>query len=341
LILASTLTFLTPRGALLALLTLLPLAALLVTSLRNSRGRARLGLAAPIRDRTVIAVTLVPLLVGLAAAQPAIESHVPQRYRTHAQALFVFDVSGSMDASHGPKALDRLQEAQKDAIRLRNSIADVPSGVVSLTTQVLPELLPTTDAATFDSTVDQVIGIEEPPPPTLSYGVLGTSFGPLSYIRSDGYFAPSAKKRLIVLLTDGESAPYDPQATAAALTRLAPVYSFSGVASEPDPPISLVIVRVGGPSDRIYMSNGEIDAAYRPEPRANDIVDGFASLTNGGAYTSSSLGQASHRIRQLLGKGEEIQQGTRTQTITLTRYIALAALLAAGFVLWRRNLKPA
>lgn len=338
-ILASTLTFLTPHGALLALLVLPPLAALLLTSLRNARGRARLGLVRPASDRTGLAVALVPLLVGLAASQPAIESHASQRYRTNAQALFVFDVSGSMDASSGPKAPIRLQEAQDAAVRLRSSIADVPSGVATLTTQVLPELLPTTDVATFDSTVGQVIDIEEPPPPTLSYGVLGTSFGPLAYVRSQGYFAPSARKRLIVLLTDGESAPYDPQATATALTAPSPVYSFSGLASEPDPPISLVIVRVGGPSDRIYTASGAIDAAYRPEPRANDIVSNLATLTDGGAYTPSSLGQATRRIRQLLGKGQEIQRGTRTQTLTLTRYIVLAALLAAGIVLWRRNLK--
>jgi hypothetical protein len=284
-----------------------------------------------------VALSIVPLLLGLAASQPSLERTANRHFRTDAQALFVFDVSGSMAASRSPQAPSRLQQAQSAAIRLRSGIPDVPSGIATLTTEMLPQLLPTSDVATFDSTVERVIGIEQPPPPILGYGTLGTSFAPLSYVRGEGYFAPSAKHRLLVLLTDGESAPYDPAATAAALTQPSNAYPFSGLTTQTDPPISLVIVRVGDPSDHIYAPDATIDAAYRAEPHAEAIVSGLAAQTHGGAYTPSSLGSATHTMRRMLGKGREIERGSRTTTVGLSRYLAFGALVAAVIVVWRRN----
>src|SRR5438445_786935 len=107
--------------------------------------------------------------------------------------------------------------------------------------------------------------------------------GPLSYVRGQGYFGPAAKHRLIVLLTDGESAPYDPAATAAALTQPSNASPFSGIQTQTDAPISLVIVRLGAPSDHVYAPNGTIDAAYRAEPHAAAIVSTLAAQARGGA----------------------------------------------------------
>src|SRR5438270_722113 len=195
-------------------------------------------------------------------------------------------------SSRSTGAPSRLEQAQSAAIRLRNGIPEVPSGTATLTTDVLPQLLPTADVPTFDSTVERVLAIEQPPPPILGYGTLGTSFGPLSYVRGQGYFGPAAKHRLIVLLTDGESAPYDPAATAAALTQPSNASPFSGIQTQTDAPISLVIVRLGAPSDHVYAPNGTIDAAYRAEPHAAAIVSTLAAQARGGAYTQSSLGSA-------------------------------------------------
>jgi hypothetical protein len=337
-VLAFSLTFLTPGGGLLALATAVPLAGLALASLRNGRGRARLGLSSPASDHTGIALSIVPLLLGLAASQPSLERTAAMHFRTDAQALFVFDVSGSMAASAGANAPSRLQQAQAAAIRLRNGIPEVPSGVATLTTDILPQLLPTADVATFDSTVERVIGIEEPPPPILGYGTLGTSFGPLSFVRGEGYFGPLAKHRLIVLLTDGESAPYDPAATAAALTQPSNAAPFSGLVTQTDAPISLVIVRIGSPSDHIYAQDGTIDPAYRAEPHAAEIVSTLAAQTHGGAYSASSLGSAEGAMRRMLGAGKEVARGSHTTTVGLARYLALAALAAAAIVVWRRNL---
>jgi hypothetical protein len=235
-------------------------------------------------------------------------------------------------------APSRLEQAQSAAIRLRNGIPEVPSGIATLTTDVLPQLLPTADVPTFDSTVERVLAIEQPPPPILGYGTLGTSFGPLSYVRGQGYFGPAAKHRLIVLLTDGESAPYDPAATAAALTQPSNASPFSGIQTQTDAPISLVIVRLGAPSDHVYAPNGTIDAAYRAEPHAAAIVSTLAAQARGGAYTQSSLGSAGRAMRRMLGTGREVARGSRTTTLGFARYLALAALVAAAIVVWRRNL---
>ena len=71
-----TLQFLTPKGALLALLVLLPLAAFLGVSRRAAGVRQALGVPElPERARLVplAAVVAVGVLLGLAAAQPLVE----------------------------------------------------------------------------------------------------------------------------------------------------------------------------------------------------------------------------------------------------------------------------
>ena len=347
-------TFLTPLGGLIALTVFMPAVALVVVSQRNTRARRGLGLTAPRRDTTgVVAVALVPLLLGLAATQPAIRRTRTRDYRAHAEALFVIDVSGSMGAASSPNAPGRLSQAKVAAIRLRNAIADIPSGVVTLTTQILPQLLPTRDVATFDSTVQRVIAVEKPPPPTVAYGTLGTSFEPLTSLRKSGYFAPDANRRLVVLLSDGESGPYNPETTAAGLTGstvvTAPeqtrnIFGAPATALPPStfqksaPPLALVIVRVGSPSDRLYEPDGTIDAAYRPEADADAIVANLAALAHGRAYNAStSLGAAAREMRRLVGRGRDQAAGTTTTTVGIARYIALAALFLTALALWRRN----
>src|SRR4051812_14184531 len=118
--LALQLDFATPRGGLVALAALLPLAAIAVTSRRHARGRAQLGLQPPRPDHTVLGLVLVSVLLGLAAAQPVLRRNVADHVRTDAEALFVFDVSASMAAARSPHAPLRLDQAQQAAIRLRN-----------------------------------------------------------------------------------------------------------------------------------------------------------------------------------------------------------------------------
>ena len=79
-----TLVFLTPAGGLAALALVIPLAALVLVSQREQRGRKLLGLSAPPPTRQlprVLALVAVPALLGLAATQPALRSTTKQRVR--------------------------------------------------------------------------------------------------------------------------------------------------------------------------------------------------------------------------------------------------------------------
>jgi len=72
------LTFLSPSGGLVALAVVVPIAALLVAERRVSRARAVLRLAAPGGEgwrAMVVALAAIPLLLGLAASQPAVRTH--------------------------------------------------------------------------------------------------------------------------------------------------------------------------------------------------------------------------------------------------------------------------
>ena len=152
----ATLTFVTPWGGLVALLAIPPAIAYAVVARRSARGRALLRLGAPASDRhlALAALVAVPLLIGLAAAGPAWKTHSGRPVRTDAQALFIFDTSRSMAAAGGAREATRMAQARAAAIRLRDSaIPEVPSGVASLTTQLLPHLFPTSNEGAFDSTV--------------------------------------------------------------------------------------------------------------------------------------------------------------------------------------------
>ena len=145
----------------------------------------------------------MPILLGIAAAQPAIRAPETANVRTDAQAMFVIDTSRSMLAGSGPGEPTRLARAQRAAMRLRSALDDVPAGVGTLTDRALPNLLPVADVAAFDATVERAIGIERPPPQEVN--VTATTLAPLSELATQGYYSPSARRRLLVVLTDGES----------------------------------------------------------------------------------------------------------------------------------------
>ena len=145
------------------------------------------------------------VLLGLAAAQPALTRTSSPRVRRDVQALFVLDTSRSMAASSSPTAPTRLDRAAAAAVRLRAAIPQVESGVLTLTDRVLPDLLPVADVQGFDGVVQRAVRIESPPPRDTS--VRATSYGALGDIAAGNDFAPTATRRIVVLLTDGESNP--------------------------------------------------------------------------------------------------------------------------------------
>ena len=210
-VIASSLVFLTPFAGLVILAAIVPLVSVGIAGRRIARARSRLGLSAPPRTRrlpVILALLFVCALLALAAMQPAVRSTTTAKVRTDAQAIFVLDISRSMLAARSPHSPDRLARAKQLATAMREAIPDVPSGVATLTDRVLPSLFPNSDPAVFDATVAHAVGIEQPPPANVC-DVIATSLAALGSLGTQNYFPPTARRRLVVALTDGESRPFD------------------------------------------------------------------------------------------------------------------------------------
>jgi len=335
-------TFVTPIAGLLAIAVVPPVVAAAIAGARNRRGRALLGLPPPAAGTraTLLAVAAVPLLLGLAAAGPAFRKHVGRRVRTDAQALFVFDTSRSMAAAASSAAPTRFAQAQAAAITLRHeAIPQIPSGIASFTTQLIPHLFPTSSEAAFNSTVEAAIGVEKPPPPFFQFGISGTSFAPLAGLRNQGYFDPATPHRYAVVLTDGESGPFDPAALRQALALPPQIASVPGRPAPPaEPPVSLLVVRIGTARDHIYDANDRIEAAYRPQPQAAANVESLAATTRGRALPVADLSTAVAALKRLTGKGHATVQGANTKTIALAPWVVVVAFAPLGILIRRRNL---
>ena len=161
-----SLTFLTPSAGLLALLALIPLAALVVAGRQVRRARAVLRVARPpvagsAGDRSPF--WSVPLLIALALAQPALQRHGTVTTRADAECFVVVDTSNSMAAASSAHAPSRLAQARQIARTVGSQLPGIPLGVATFTDRVLPDLFPTPDAAVFNSTID-TLSIDSPPP---------------------------------------------------------------------------------------------------------------------------------------------------------------------------------
>jgi von Willebrand factor type A domain len=318
-------TLLTPLAALVVLAVALPLLAVALGVRRAAAVRAMLGLRAPRHGTDLVALAALVgsfVLLAVAATQPALAHDTAQRVRTDAQVLFVLDTSRSMAAARTPAAPTRLARAEAAAARLRASIPGVEAGIATLTDRVLPDLLPVADRPSFDATLARAVGIEQPPPRFVN--VRATNCGALAAIPASGFFAPTARHRVIVVLTDGESRPFD----AGALGR-----SLTGV--------GLVVVGVRRDGEAVFLPSGRPEPGYRSDPSAAAALATLAGATNGRAFGESDLRAASAKVQQLLGKGPTAAVVSRSRRETpLAPYIALAALVPLAFLARRRTAGP-
>jgi hypothetical protein len=308
-------TFLTPIAGLVGLAALLPLAAALLGHRRVGAVRRTLGLLPPAARSGLLGPALgaaAIALLGVAAAQPVLQRQAGERVRKDVQALFVIDTSRSMAASATRTSPTRLDRAVEAAVRLRASIPEVPSGIATLTDRVLPDLLPVTDTASFDGVARRAVAIESPPPRDQS--IRATTYAALADVASGNYFEPTATRRIVVLLTDGESNPVDGGKIAAALP------AAKGY--------RLVAVRVWAENEAVYGSDGKPESAYRPDPSGLAVVDGLAAAVGGQAFTESRLSPASSALRSLAGSGPTVAaRGERRSRTALAPFLVAAALL--------------
>jgi hypothetical protein len=320
------LTFLTPLGALLAVGAIVPLAALVLGELRARRARRALHLAAPahrVYAWAVLATASIPVLLGLALAQPVLRSEETQRVRSDAQIFYVFDTSNSMRASRQPGGPTRLDRALAVARRMRLDLRDVPSGVATMTDRVLPNIFPTGDEQLFTAALAETVEVERPPPK--GFADRATTFAALDTLAGDNFFSEGIEHRLVVLLTDGETAPY-----------------FGGDLREslrPPPRTRFVIVRVGGQDEHIWV-NAQLDRGYRGDPGAPRATASLAGVVNGSSYGEGQVRAATQAAKRLLGTGPLEGVGHGLRAIALAPWLALASLLPLLFLLWSRNLGP-
>lgn len=319
-----SLTILTPLGALLAVGLVVPLVAMIRARRTAGRVRDTLGVSAP--KRRALALPLAGLfaggmLLGLAGAQPVFEWMSDQRVRTDAEAFVVLDVSRSMLAQRDADGPMRIERAKVAATMLRASLSEVPIGVASLTDRVLPHLFPTSDAEVFEATLTRAIGIERPPPRS-SFATGATSLNALSTLRGLRYFTPSSKERLAIVLTDGESQPV-------ANARLGGLFRR-------DPAIDVLFVQFWEGDERVF-SRGVPEPQYRPAPSARAVLDRLAASSKGAVYSEGQLGAAASKARDLLGDGPSVVRGEQAGQLALAPYLAAAALVPFGLLLWRRD----
>jgi hypothetical protein len=317
--------FLTPLGALLVLLVAVPVVAFLLGERGRQRVQQLLRLAEPssrVRLAPAAAVVVVGALLSLAATQPTLVRRSQQRVRTDAEAWFVLDTSLSMKAATSPGSPTRFQRAQALALRLRDELGDIPVGLASITDRALPHLFPTPDSDTFGVTLHKAIGIERPPP-TDGFSTRITTLGSIARIATDNFFSPTARKRLLVVFTDGETKPFLDQ-------------SLSTVFREP-PGVHAVFVRVWGANEHVFDGRRP-DPLYRPDPLSETYIQQLAETTGGVAVDSGDFGDIVKASRDALGSGPTEVLSNEQRRMELAPYLAGFALLPLGFLLYRRNI---
>jgi hypothetical protein len=318
-------SFLTPLAALFALAAALPLAAVYRMETRSRQVRLVLGAHGPDWRRTlvpvVIALALLPVLVGVAAAQPVIVRHQLVNERRDAQALFVFDTSRSMTASDGPGRPTRLTRAKRIARKLDASLGDVPAGIVSMTDRALPDMMPTTDRALFAHTLAESVRADAPPP-DLRYGRSGrsTNLTSLGLLLTTHVYSPNLKHRLLVVFTDGEIEPVDSHFKNALKHRIAPIF-----------------VHVWAPNERIFTRGDQIDPNYHADPQSGALLTQAAQVTGGAVFDEDQLGALEAAAQRILGHGPSSKHISAYERIPLAPWFAIACILPLAFLLWRRN----
>ena len=313
---------LTPLGALFALTALVPLAVYVLSERRLRSVRAALRLAEPSRRSRlslVVALAAVPALLGLAAAQPVVAESRTLPERTDAQVFVALDISRSMLAGSGADAPTRFERARSIAVALRDQLPEVPMGIASMTEGMLPHLFPTTNRRVFVATLEKTLDVGKVW--TGLGGTIATSLDSVGEVPDLNYFPPAAEKRLLVVLTDGESLPLERNLEA----------DFSK-----EPLGQTILVHVWQEGEQVYLG-GVPESGYQLDSRSHETLEQVADRIGGSVASESDAGGLASRVRSLIGTGETIARPQEGERRALMPYVTLLALVPLGFVLLRRN----
>ena len=192
---------------------------------------------------------------------------------------------------------------------------------MSFTDRVLPHLFPSVDDDVFAATLRRSIGIDRPPPQG-TFSSTATRLGALENIVSRRFFTPTARERLLLVITDGESVPISGAKIGAVFRR--------------PPGIETIFLHVWDGSERVY-DGADPEPQYSPDPRSRAILDAAAVTLGGHVYDESELGGAIAKARELLGAGVTVTQGERRNRLALSPYLAGAVFFPLALLLWRRD----
>jgi len=319
-------TFLTPIDAVFALAAAVPLAALWLAHSQMERVRRLFSLRSPRRRElagVVGSLTLLPVLMGVAAAQPVVTRRHSLQERLGVQAFFVFDTSRSMTAQTGLRGPTRLQRARHEAEEVLPKLGDIPVGIASMTDRVLPDLMPTSNLALIRRTIAQSVGINRPPPSALYVG-RATTFAALYPIANSNFFNPGVGNRILVVFTDGEATPFEPgvdyDRAATFGTEVHPLF-----------------VHVWAQTERIYV-HGHVDPRYTPDPTSAGALSRFAAASKGRVFGENDLHALELAIRQQASSSHLTTNVSGYARVALAPWFVLAGVIPLAFLLYRRNL---
>ena len=317
-----SISLLTPYGALVAFAALAPLLVFLRRERRARRVRDALRLQEPTarsRVSLIAALVAVPTLLGLAAAQPVVAESRTLPERTDAEVFVAIDISRSMLASASDGEATRFERARQIALDLRQELPDVPIGVASMTVGLLPHLFPTTDQRVFAATLGDTLNVGQVW--TGLGGSIATSIEAIGAAPRLNYFPPTAEKRVLVVLTDGESLP---------LARdLASDFSK-------EPRVEPILVHVWDAGEQVF-SGGIPEASYVPDPGSRAILDTVAREIDGTVIDESDAGVLAGRVRSAIGTGPTVEREQEGERRALMPWVTLLTVVPLGFLLLRRN----
>ncbi len=267
------------------------------------------------------ALVLVGASLGLAAAQPVVSSVQPREGRTDAEVLVIVDITRSMSARKGREGTSRFARAVAAAKELRSALPEIPVGLASLTDRVLPHLFPTIGENAFTATAERSLGIERPPPDRSGRG-RATAIDALGAISTQNFYGAKARRKLAIVITDGESTPVDLGTLRVRLLGR----------------VTVLFVHVWDPDERVLGPGGVPERANRPDPLSVAFLAEAARAVGGGSFVEGETERVVSAARRALGEGPIGRQGKELQSVELAPHAALVALAPLLFLVWRRNL---
>src|SRR5262249_45654035 len=148
-----------------------------------------------------------------------------------------------------------------------------------------PHLFPTIDSTTFAAVLEQGLGIERPGP-VQPEEAIATDLTALTVLVKNAFFDSGSRRRVAIVFTDGESAPFTPSAVGDTLAARH---------------VGLITVHVWQPDERIFELGG-VDPGYRADPLSGRTLARLAAtVPHGRALEEGDAAGIADAARALLG----------------------------------------